>query len=198
MGKMSDETYLNGRMLIAMPGIGEPRFERTLIYMCAHSAEGAMGIVVNKVADNISFPELLTRLNIIPEAEQIRLPDELSTMPVQIGGPVETGRGFVLHTNDYFVSDSTLSVDNSFGLTATLDVLKAIASGNGPKKSLLALGYSGWAPGQLDGEIQQNGWLHCDADDLLIFDRSPEERYELALAKIGVDPALLSRSAGHA
>lgn len=198
MGKMSDETYLNGRMLIAMPGIGEPRFERTLIYMCAHSAEGAMGIVVNKVADNISFPELLTRLNIIPEAEQIRLPDELSTMPVQIGGPVETGRGFVLHTNDYFVSDSTLSVDNSFGLTATLDVLKAIASGNGPKKSLLALGYSGWGPGQLDGEIQQNGWLHCDADDLLIFDRSPEERYELALAKIGVDPALLSRSAGHA
>lgn len=195
---MSDDSYLNGRMLIAMPGIGDPRFEKTLIYMCAHSSEGAMGIVVNKEAENITFPDLLERLGIIQENQEIRLPANLRQMPVQIGGPVETGRGFVLHSSDYHVSDSTLSVDGSVGLTATLDVLKALADGSGPKKALLALGYSGWGPGQLEGEIQNNGWLHCDADDLLIFDSTLDDRYEKALAKIGVDPGLLSSDAGHA
>lgn len=195
---MSDDTYLSGRMLIAMPGIGDPRFERTLIYMCAHSSDGAMGIVVNKEAENIAFTDLLGRLDIIPKNKEIRLPDNLQNIPVQIGGPVETGRGFVLHSSDYYVSDSTLSVDDTVGLTATLDVLRALAEGNGPKKALLALGYSGWGPGQLEGEIQNNGWLHCDADDLLIFDYTLDERYDQALAKIGVDPALLSSAAGHA
>lgn len=195
---MSDDIYLSGRMLIAMPGIGDPRFEKTLIYMCAHSSEGAMGIVVNKEAENITVPDLLERLGIIQESEEIRLPTSLRQMPVQIGGPVETGRGFVLHTSDYHVSDSTLSVDGTMGLTATLDVLKALADGSGPKKALLALGYSGWGPGQLEGEIQNNGWLHCDADDLLVFDSTLDDRYANALAKIGVDPGLLSSDAGHA
>ncbi len=195
---MSDDSYLSGRMLIAMPGIGDPRFERTLIYMCAHSSDGAMGIVVNKEAENITFPDLLERLGVIAEAEEIRLPSNLREMPVQIGGPVETGRGFVLHSSDYHVVDSTLSVDDTVGLTATLDVLKALADGSGPEKALLALGYSGWGPGQLEGEIQNNGWLHCDADDLLVFDGTLDNRYDQALAKIGVDPALLSSDAGHA
>ena len=195
---MKDGNYLDGQMLIAMPGIGDPRFEKTVIYMCAHSADGAMGIVVNKEADNITFPDLLERLEIIPEGDQIRLPIELQEMPVQIGGPVETGRGFVLHTTDYYVTDSTLSVQQGIGLTATLDVLKAIAGGTGPKKAMLALGYAGWGPGQLEDEIQGNGWLHCDADDTLVFDATLDKRYEKALAKIGVDPALLSSSAGHA
>ncbi len=195
---MTDGNYLDGQMLIAMPGIGDPRFERTVIYLCAHSADGAMGIVVNKGADNITFPDLLGRLEIVAEEEQIRLPEELQNMPVQIGGPVETGRGFVLHTTDYYATESTLSVDEGIGLTATLDVLKAIAGGHGPRKALLALGYAGWGPGQLEGEIQGNGWLHCDADDVLVFDATLDERYEKALAKIGVDPALLSSSAGHA
>ncbi len=195
---MSDDGYLSGRMLIAMPGIGDPRFERTLIYMCAHSSDGAMGIVVINEADYISFTDLLERLGIIPESPEIRLPDNLRQMHVQIGGPVETGRGFVLHSTDYHVSDSTLCVDDAVGLTATLDVLKALAEGSGPKKALLALGYSGWGPGQLEGEIQNNGWLHCDADDLLIFDGTLDDRYDRALAKIGVDPALLSSAAGHA
>ncbi len=195
---MTDSNYLCGQMLIAMPGIGDPRFERTVIYLCAHSADGAMGIVVNKCADNITFPDLLGRLEIVAEDDQIRLPQELQEMPVQIGGPVETGRGFVLHTSDYYASESTLSVDQEFGLTATLDVLKAIAGGHGPKKALLALGYAGWGPGQLEGEIQSNGWLHCDADNVLVFDSTLDERYDKALAKIGVDPALLSSSAGHA
>ena len=195
---MKDCNYLDGQMLIAMPGIGDPRFEKTVIYMCAHSADGAMGIVVNKEADNITFPDLLERLEIIPECDQIRLPIELQEMPVQIGGPVETGRGFVLHTTDYYVTDSTLSVQQGIGLTATLDVLKAIAGGTGPKKAMLALGYAGWGPGQLEDEIQGNGWLHCDADDTLVFDATLDKRYEKALAKIGVDPALLSSSAGHA
>ena len=195
---MKDCNYLDGQMLIAMPGIGDPRFEKTVIYMCAHSADGAMGIVVNKEADNITFPDLLERLEIIPEGDQIRLPIELQEMPVQIGGPVETGRGFVLHTTDYYVTDSTLSVQQGIGLTATLDVLKAIAGGTGPKKAMLALGYAGWGPGQLEDEIQGNGWLHCDADDTLVFDATLDKRYEKALAKIGVDPALLSSSAGHA
>ncbi len=195
---MTDDSYLSGRMLIAMPGIGDPRFERTLIYMCAHSSDGAMGIVVNKEAEDITFPDLLERLGVIAEAEEIRLPSNLREMPVQIGGPVETGRGFVLHSSDYHVMDSTLCVDETVGLTATLDVLKALADGSGPTKALLALGYSGWGPGQLEGEIQNNGWLHCDADDLLVFDGTLDDRYDQALAKIGVDPALLSSDAGHA
>lgn len=198
MNESEDAIYLDGQMLIAMPGIGDPRFDRSVIYMCAHSAEGAMGIVVNKPAENIDFSELLSRLNIIPEEERISLPDEVSDLIVHFGGPVEMGRGFVLHTADYFATDSTLPIDETIGLTATLDVLRAIASGEGPRHALLALGYAGWGPGQLDKEISSNGWLHCEADEDLIFGCNLEKKYDLALAKLGISMSMLSSEAGHA
>jgi len=198
MAEQDDNSYLDGQMLIAMPGIGDPRFERTVVYMCAHSTEGAMGIVVNKAADNINFPELLERLHIIPEEERISLPEKISELPVHFGGPVEMGRGFVLHTADYFAAESTLPIDEQIGLTATLDVLRAIASGEGPRHALLALGYAGWGPGQLDKEIYANGWLHCEADEDLIFGMNLEKKYDLALAKLGINMTMLSSEAGHA
>lgn len=198
MTEQDDGSYLDGQMLIAMPGIGDPRFDRTLIYVCAHSEEGAMGIVVNKAADNIDFPELLERLQIIPEDQRISLPETVSELPVHCGGPVEMGRGFVLHTADYFAADSTLPIDERIGLTATLDVLRAIATGEGPRHALLALGYAGWGPGQLDKEIYANGWLHCDADEDLIFGMKLDTKYDSALAKIGISMTMLSTEAGHA
>jgi putative transcriptional regulator len=197
---LSDElsSYLDGQMLIAMPGITDPRFERTVIYLCAHSEEGAMGIVVNKEADDISFPDLLERLDIIPSEERINLPESTNDLRVHFGGPVEMGRGFVLHTSDYFASESTLPIDDEIGLTATLDVLRAIAGGDGPRQALLALGYSGWGPGQLEKEIIDNGWLHCSADEALIFGTDLDEKYECAMAKIGISASTLSSEAGHA
>jgi putative transcriptional regulator len=195
---MKPSAYLDGHLLIAMPGIGDPRFERSVIYMCAHSDKGAMGIIVNKPAPMMSFASLIDRLDIVPEEERINVPDDVLSMPVQFGGPVETGRGFVLHTSDYFSSDTTLPIDERTGLTATLDILKAIATGQGPRRALLALGYSGWGPGQLENEIQRNGWLHCLADEDLLFGTSFDAKYTAALAKIGVDPAMLSSDAGHA
>lgn len=185
-------------MLIAMPGIGDPRFERTVIFMCAHSSDGAMGLVVNKPADDLTFIDLLERLNILPGQEQIRVPDEVARMHVQFGGPVETGRGFVLHTTDYFIADSTLPIDERIGLTATLDILRAIAEGEGPRQAMLALGYAGWGPGQLENELLHNGWLHCEADESLLFGNDLDSRYEAALRKIGIDISMLSSEAGHA
>ncbi len=151
-------------MLIAMPGMRDERFVRTLIYICAHSDEGAMGIIVNKVAPDVDFPQLLVKLNVIPAEERIQLPPDARTVTVLRGGPVETQRGFVLHSNDYFMENSTLPIDDGVCLTATLDVLKAIAMGSGPAKAVLALGYAGWAPGQLEREMRDNGWLHSSAD----------------------------------
>jgi putative transcriptional regulator len=190
--------YLDGQMLIAMPGIGDPRFERTVIFLCVHSPDGAMGLVVNKAAEQLTFPELLQRLDLLDHDEPIRLPPQVRSMKVQIGGPVETGRGFVLHTSDYHASDSTLPIDETIGLTATLDVLTAIAAGTGPRRALLALGYAGWGPGQLEYEIQQNGWLHCETDEILLFDTDLDAKYELALRKLGIDPSMLSSYSGHA
>ena len=195
---MNDTSYLDGQLLLAMPGIGDPRFERSLIYVCAHSEDGAMGIIVNRHADDISFPDLLERLGIITNGEQIDLPNNVQEMHVHVGGPVETGRGFVLHSNDYFAADCTLPIGSAIGLTATLDVLRAIAEGDGPEQFLLALGYSGWGPGQLEDEILSNGWLHCEASDDLIFSPDLDKKYDAALAKLGVDPRLLSSNAGHA
>jgi len=189
---------LDGKLLISMPGIGDPRFERAVIYMCAHSDEGAMGIIVNKPAEDISFSQLLAKLNVMPGDETIQLPQGADDMPVHVGGPVETGRGFVLHTADYFAEDSTLPVDDQMGLTATLTILRSIVDGSGPRLALLALGYAGWGPGQLEREIQDNGWLHCDADEALIFDLDDTAKYDQALTKIGIDPAALSSIAGHA
>lgn len=157
-----------------------------------------MGIVVNKPAPHISFPDLLVQLDVISEGEEIRLPERAGAIPILRGGPVEAGRGFVLHSADFMIEDSTLSINDGICLTATLDILKAIARGEGPEKALLALGYAGWAPGQLETEIQANGWLNCPADRGLVFGGDPDLKYERALQKIGIDLAKLSPEAGHA
>ena len=195
---MTKSPYLDGQLLIAMPGMGDPRFEKSVIYMCAHSEQGAMGIIVNRPAPHIDFPELLVQLNIIGEEQAIRLPPRVEAMRILRGGPVETGRGFVLHSADFFVEDSTLPIDEGICLTATIDILRAIARGEGPEQAVLALGYAGWGAGQLESEIQANGWLHCGGDAELIFDDALDTKYERALARIGIDPGRLSRSAGHA
>ena len=189
--------YLDGQMLIAMPSMGDERFSRSVIYVCAHSTEGAMGIVVNQPAANISFSDLLVQLDVIPAADVIQLPTGAGVAVLK-GGPVDTQRGFVLHSSDFFIENSTLPIDDGICLTATLDILKAIARGTGPRNAILALGYAGWAPGQLENEIQHNGWLHCSADAELIFGRDIGGKYTLALKKIGIDLGLLSSEAGHA
>jgi putative transcriptional regulator len=190
--------YLDGQMLIAMPSMSDERFARSVIYVCAHSTEGAMGIIVNQAVADVEFPDLLVQLDVIPDDNRIELPERAGTVKVLKGGPVETGRGFVLHSADYFVEDSTLTIDDGICLTATLDILKAIARGDGPTSAVLALGYAGWAPGQLEHEIQENGWLHCSADSELIFGSDIDSKYIKALTKIGIDPAKLSSDAGHA
>jgi len=191
MTEQSGESgYLTGQLLVAMPQMQDPRFARTVVYMCAHTANGAMGLVLNRLVDNVTFPDLLEQLNITGgEVEH--------EIHVHFGGPVETGRGFVLHSADY-VQDATLVIDQQVALTATVDILKAIARGRGPKSSLLALGYAGWGPGQLDGEIQANGWLSVGADDALLFDPEIESKWERAMAKLGIDFSQLSGDAGHA
>jgi putative transcriptional regulator len=196
--KTSARGYLDGQMLIAMPTMRDERFLRSVIYVCAHSTEGAMGIVVNQPAANINFPDLLVQLEVIPAADVIQLPSRAETVKVLKGGPVETGRGFVLHSSDFFIADSTLPIDEGVCLTATLDILKAIARGRGPASAVLALGYAGWAAGQLETEIQENGWLHCAADPELLFGSDVEGKYARALNKIGINPAMLSSEAGHA
>jgi putative transcriptional regulator len=190
--------YLDGQMLIAMPAMLDDRFARSLIYVCAHSSEGAMGIVVNHPAPNINFSDLLVKLDVIPAADVIRLPSRAGVVRVLRGGPVETERGFVLHSADFFIENSTLPIDDGICLTATLDILKAIARGDGPASAILALGYAGWAPGQLESEIQGNGWLHCAPDADLIFGTDIGGKYERALKKIGIDLGMLSSEAGHA
>jgi putative transcriptional regulator len=195
---VSGQGYLDGRLLVAMPVMGDPRFERSVIYLCAHSAEGAMGIMVNRPAGSIDFPQLLMQLNIIKESEEIKLAGSAEIIKVLSGGPVDTGRGFVLHSSDYFIANATLKINDGVCLTTTVDILKAIANGNGPQHAILALGYAGWRPGQLESEIQDNGWLHCDADAELIFGDDIDDKYDRALRKIGIDPGMLSNEAGHA
>ncbi len=195
---VTGEGYLDGQLLIAMPGMSDERFARSVIFICAHSAEGAMGIVLNRPAADLSLPDLLVQLDIVPEAERIRLPTEVGKMQVLMGGPVETSRGFVLHSPDFHIDQSTLPIDDSICLTATIDILRAIARGQGPRNAVLALGYAGWSAGQLESEIQANGWLNCPADTELIFNSAADTRYLLALRKIGIDPGMLSMEAGHA
>lgn len=182
---------LTGKLLVAMPGMGDPRFEHSVVFLCAHSSDGAMGLIVNKPAPELQFADLLEQLDIPsgPAGQDIR---------VHFGGPVEHGRGFVLHSADYEGSGGTLKVDARFGMTATLDILQDIAQGDGPASSLLALGYAGWGPGQLESELQANGWLTCDADEKLIFFTDPEERWAAALDRLGIDPRLLSAEGGRA
>ena len=194
----TDSGYLDGQLLIAMPGMADERFSRAVIYVCAHSAEGAMGIVLNRPAADLSFPDLLVQLEIVPAMERIRLPQRVGDVQVLMGGPVETSRGFVLHSPDFHIDQSTLPIDDSVCLTATIDILRAIARGDGPRRAVLALGYAGWTAGQLESEIQANGWLTCPADAELIFNSAADLRYELAMRKIGIEPAMLSMQAGHA
>lgn len=182
---------LTGKLLVAMPGMGDPRFEKGVVFMCAHSGEGAMGLIINKPAPSIRFTDLLEQLS-------IEMVDPANAPAIHFGGPVEHGRGFVLHSADYRASESTLVVDDHFGMTATLDVLDDIASGVGPAACLLALGYSGWGPGQLEQEIAQNAWLICDASEDLVFSRNSAAKWGGALGSMGIDPLTLSGTAGHA
>ena len=188
--------YLDGQMLVAMPGMLDANFERTVIYVCAHSPDGAMGFIINR-AREMSFCDLLVQLNLIEQEDAIRLPARTRDLPVQSGGPVDTGRGFVLHSHDY-LADSTIPVSEGLCLTATTDILRAISGGKGPERATMMLGYASWAPGQLEDEIARNGWLTCPAHDDLIFDRNLSGKYDRVLASMGINPAMLSPSAGHA
>ena len=186
---------LSGQLLIAMPGMGDPRFERSVIFMCAHSSSNALGLIVNQPAPELTFTELMAQVQIKIDAPQ---PKEVGKLPIHIGGPVEHGRGFVLHSTDYRKNESTLHVNNAFGMTATLDILQDIASGQGPRQCILALGYSGWGEGQLENEIKRNGWLTAEATPDLVFDDDNPTKWERALGTLGIDPVMLSGSAGHA
>ncbi len=184
------EGYLTGNLLIAMPSMRDPRFARTVVYLCAHNEDGAMGLVVNRLVGAITFPDLLSQLQIEsgPEAEKIR---------VHFGGPVESGRGFVLHSGEY-AQEGTLQVNDDVALTATIDILRDIAAGGGPRQRLMALGYAGWGPGQLDLEIQHNGWLHAGPEEALVFDDDLDSKWERAIATLGIDVSMLSEEAGRA
>ena len=182
--------YLSGQLLIAMPGMTDPRFSESVIYLCAHNEDGAMGLVVNKLMGLLSFAELLQQMKIDSGAAG-------SKVEVHFGGPVESGRGFVLHSTDYN-SEETMRVNNDFALTATIDVLKSIAGGEGPADAMFALGYAGWAPGQLDTEMQNNGWLNCAADSGIVFGEDNEAKWKSAAAKMGIDLSLLTSDVGHA
>jgi putative transcriptional regulator len=188
---LHDSSFLDGQLLIAMPGMGDLRFERSVIFLCAHSAEGAMGLIVNKPAPDLSFADLLAQLK-IPATIDLR------STRVHFGGPVEHGRGFVLHTADYTVEESSLHVSPEFSMTATVDILQDMAKGEGPRRALLALGYSGWGPGQLEAEIAANGWLTAPADAALVFDARDADKWSAALRSISIDPRLLSAEGGRA
>jgi putative transcriptional regulator len=186
---LKKDGYLSGQILIAMPTMLDPRFQRTVLYVCAHSSDGAMGLVLNRAFGSITFVELMNQLGIPAGIDTER--------QVHFGGPVESGRGFVLHTTD-FVHDDSMMVDETVALTGTLDILRAIAEGKGPTQSLFALGYAGWGPGQLDAEIHSNGWLSATANPSLLFDGDIDTKWDRALAEMGINPLMLSEEAGHA
>lgn len=188
--------FLDDQFLIAMPGMKDDRFARSVIYICAHSDEGAMGLIINQ-AQQMQFPDLLVQLGIMDEQEVIRLPQKARDFVVRNGGPVDRSRGFVLHSGDYTV-ESSLPVSDDICLTATVDILRAISAGRGPRHALMALGYAGWGAGQLENEIAENGWLTCPATTELLFDTDIDRKYDRILASIGIDLAHLSHTAGHA
>ncbi len=187
----TDADDLSGRLLLAMPGMGDPRFAHSVVLVCAHSEQGAMGLIVNKPAPEIDVNDLLKQLEI--EVEPGRAP-----IRVHFGGPVECGRGFVLHSTDYATTPSTLRIDEAFGMTATLDILQDIAQGQGPNAAILALGYAGWGPGQLEHEIRENGWLICDASSEIVFSDADDGKWSAALKAMGIDALLLSATGGRA
>lgn len=186
----STSTYFSGQLLVAMPAMPDPRFSQSVIYICAHNEDGAMGLVINRAMPEVTFPDLLDQLG-------IELHDPAAAIRIHAGGPVESGRGFVLHSPDY-VHESTLVVNGQMALTATVDIVKAIAEGRGPEQSLLALGYAGWGPGQLENEILENGWLSMNAAPELVFELNPDRKWEGALHSLGIDALMLSEDAGHA
>lgn len=188
---MIHDMDLTGQLLIAMPGMGDPRFSNSVVFLCAHSAEGTMGLIVNKPTGDLTLRDLLEQL----EIDVGPTPPDL---PVHFGGPVEHGRGFVLHETGYESSIATLTVNADFAMTATLDILEDMAAGRGPKRTIVALGYAGWGPGQLEAEIAQNGWLVCPADLALVFDRADATKWQAALTKLGISPLTLSAEAGRA
>ena len=190
--------FLTGMFLVAMPGMMDQRFDRAVIYLCAHSDDGAMGIIVNKPAEDIVFPELLQQLEIIPEKPSISLPSQAGNMKVLRGGPVETSRGFVLHSVPVEPIEGSVTAGDEIRLSATIDILKAIARGQGPEDAIFALGYAGWASGQLESEIQDNGWMICPMNRKILFDQEFDSKYVRALGSLGIDPAMLSPLAGHA
>ncbi|NIZ12455.1 YqgE/AlgH family protein [Phaeobacter sp. HF9A] len=182
---------LTGKLLIAMPGIGDPRFDNSVVFLCSHGDEGAMGLIINKLAPGVLLRTLFDQLD-------IKTKPKAGRVPVHFGGPVETQRGFVLHSDDYVSSVNSLAVKPGFSMTATLDVLEDIAEGRGPEQFLVMLGYAGWGAGQLEEEIAQNGWLTADAEPETIFSNPAEEQWEAALASLGVTPLNLSMDAGRA
>ena len=188
---MDGGEFLSGKMLIAMPGIGDPRFERALVLVCAHDSDHAMGVAVNRPVEGLTLPDLLARLDIAGEMH-------MAPEPVLLGGPVDRERGFVVHTDDYTSGDHTMRVGPGLSLTATREVLEAMAGLEAPRRAILALGYAGWAAGQLEHEIRENVWLTCDADDALIFGDDHDSKWTRALATLGIDPARLSGQSGRA
>ncbi|MEB2847052.1 YqgE/AlgH family protein [Rhizobiales bacterium RZME27] len=188
--------FLDGQFLIAMPGMEDGNFARSVVYICAHSADGAMGFIINR-SQQISFVDVLLHLKMLDEHDAILLPEKTRSFPILSGGPVETGRGFVLHSDD-FTGDSSIPISDDISLTATLDVVRAISEDRGPSRATMMLGYAGWGAGQLEAEIAGNGWLNCPATEDMIFDHCLEDKYERALATMGISAAMLSTDAGHA
>jgi putative transcriptional regulator len=182
--------WLTGKLLVAMPGMADPRFTRAVIYICSHGPSGAMGLVINRLFGEADFPMLLEQLNI---KSSPHIPD----IPVQFGGPVEMGRGFVLHSSDY-LREGTTRIDDRIAVTATIEIIQDIANGKGPARALMVLGYAGWGGGQLEEELKNNGWLTVGTDEEILFDSNLDSKWDRAMAKIGISPAMLSNTQGNA
>jgi putative transcriptional regulator len=191
MSTDDDSIDLNGRLLIAMPSMGDSRFEKSVIFICSHSDKGAMGLIINKPTDDVKFRDLLKQL-------EIEAPPSVRSIQVHVGGPVEFGRGFVLHSADYDQSEATMKIGDGFGMTATLDILEDIAIGDGPDQAILAMGYAGWGPGQLEDEITRHGWLIGEATNALVFSGADGDKWQAALELMGINPLLLSAEGGRA
>ncbi len=189
-----EKGYLTGKLLLAMPAMGDPRFHRAVIFICAHDENGAMGLVINNVLPGFEFGKLLSQLGIVSDIE---IDLKKLSVPVMSGGPVEAARGFVLHSGDFSRKD-TIKIDDLYSVTGTVEALKEIATGNGPDNMLFILGYAGWSAGQLDSEMQQNSWLVVDPDPSLIFHASPDKKWDMAIEKLGIDPLMLSSESGRA
>lgn len=187
----AEEIDLTGQLLIAMPGMGDERFDHSVVFICAHSDEGAMGLIVNKPTDDLVLGDLLDQLDIdrTPQTPKMR---------VHFGGPVEHGRGFVLHSRDYVSDISSMEIGEDFAMTATLDILEALSKGGGPGRAILSLGYAGWGPGQLESELSMNGWLTCEADPDLVFGDNNRDKWRQALKMLGVEALALSAASGRA